>query len=103
MSFRRYEILLPIKYNDGTAVERRKFLQTYREIVSEFGGIGFQGITHGVWVHEGHTFKDTHRRVVVDVEDTPENETFFFQFKQTLKERFQQVDIWIISYEIRVT
>ena len=28
---------------------------------------------------------------------------FFVQLKQTLKERFRQIDIWIISYEIRIT
>jgi len=94
---------LPIKYNDGSPVERRKFLQTYREIVSEFGGIGFHGVARGMWVHQGHTFKDTHRRVVVDVEDTLENEQFFTELKRTLKDRFRQLDIWIVSYVIRIT
>ena len=104
MSFRRYEILLPTKYNDGSPVERRKFLQTYRGISVQFGGVSFQGgLTHGRWIQEGRTHEDSHRKVVVDVEDTPESEAFFVQLKQTLKERFRQIDVWIVSYEIRVT
>jgi hypothetical protein len=39
----------------------------------------------------------------VDVQDTEENAEFFRGLKQTLKERFRQIDIWIISYEIRIT
>jgi hypothetical protein len=39
----------------------------------------------------------------VDVEDTPENGEFFVRLKQQLKERFRQIDIWIVSYEIRLT
>ena len=27
----------------------------------------------------------------------------FLRFKQTLKERFRQIDLWIVSHEIRIT
>jgi hypothetical protein len=40
--------------------------------------------------------------VAVDVEDTPETVEFFSQFKEALKERFRQIEIYILSYEIRV-
>ena len=33
MPFERYEILLPLKYNDGTPVEPEKFQATRRELV----------------------------------------------------------------------
>ena len=33
----------------------------------------------------------------------PETEAFFVQLKQALQERFRQIDIWIVSYEIRIT
>ena len=35
--------------------------------------------------------------------DTPDSAAFFTRYKQVLRERFQQIDIWIISYEIRIT
>jgi hypothetical protein len=85
-------------------VERRKFLQTYREITAQFGGVSLQGnLTQGRWIHQGRTYEDRHRKVVVDVEDSPENEAFFVKLKHALKERFRQLDIWIVSYEIRIT
>ena len=39
-------------------------------------------------------------RVVVDVDDLPENREFFRQFKERLKARFRQIDIWITTHTI---
>jgi len=33
MPFERYEILLPLNYNDGTPIEPEKFQETRRELV----------------------------------------------------------------------
>ncbi len=33
----RFEILLPLFYNDGRPIEREKFLQTDDELVQQFG------------------------------------------------------------------
>jgi len=57
----------------------------------------------GIWIHGGRRFEEDNVRLFVDVEDTAENAAFFGRFKTTLKERFRQIDIWIVSYEIRVT
>ncbi len=38
--------------------------------------------------------RDWNVRVFVDVADTPENRHFFVDYKERLKERFQQIDIW---------
>ena len=103
MSRRRYEILLPIKYNDGTPVEAEKFFLTQEEMVSAFGALTTSPeLLRGVWVHEEQRFEDEHLRLVVDVEMTAETRTFFSEFKESLKNRFCQFDIWIVSYEIEV-
>jgi hypothetical protein len=39
-------------------------------------------------------------RVFVDVADAPENREFFSQFKEHLKVRFRQVEIWLTTYPI---
>jgi len=39
MPLERYEILLPLKYNDGTPVEPEKFRQKKIELVEKFGAI----------------------------------------------------------------
>lgn len=103
MSFRRYEITLPTRYNDGRPVEPEKFLITRRDIAARFGALTFlpQSV-HGEWTHQQSRYEDVNVRIVADVEDTPENARFFADLKRTFKERFQQLEIWIVSYEIRI-
>jgi hypothetical protein len=104
MSFRRYEILLPTRYNDGTSVEAEKFDLVIEELSNRFGGITFHPEQlRGVWFHQGQKFEEVNVRVVVDVEDSAQAADFFARYKQVLKERFRQIDIWIVSQEIRIT
>lgn len=100
---RRYEILLPIRYNDGVPVEPEKFFQTQEELVAAFGALTtYPDVLRGVWVHEGQRFEDEHLRLQVDVVVNSESSAFFREFKERLKTRFRQIDIWIVSYEIEV-
>lgn len=104
MSFRRYEIILPTRYNDGTPIEPLKYWDTAEEIVARFGAVTWQPeILRGIWQHEGKRFEEENVRFFADVEDTPENAEFFKNFKAVLKQRFRQLDIWMVSYEIRIT
>ena len=59
-------------------------------------------IIHGRWHDEGQVFEDDSMRIVVDVDDLPENREFFHQFKERLKARFRQIDIWITTHTIDV-
>jgi hypothetical protein len=103
MSRRRYEILLPTRYNDGGPVEPERFFETQEELVAAFGALTTSPeLFRGTWTHEGQRFEDEHFRMVVDIEATPENRAFLARFKERLKERFRQIDIWIVSYEIEV-
>ena len=73
MPFIRYEILLPLKYNDGTPIEPEKFQQTKEELLERFQGLTIDpGTIQGHWVYQGEQFEDELIRLVVDVEDTPE-------------------------------
>jgi len=104
MSFRRYEIILPTQYNDGTLVEQAEFLASNRDLAAQFGAVSFLPETlRGLWIHQGRRFEETNVRLFVDVEDTPQAAEFFIGFKETLKARFRQIDIWIVSYEIGIT
>ena|ERR1043166_5047291 len=104
MSFRRYEIILPTRYNDGAPVEPEKFLSTYEELVSEFGALSYQPeVLRGIWTHQSQRFEESNVRLVIDVKDTQQSSEFFRKYKQTLKERFRQIDLWIVSFEIRLT
>ena len=104
MRKRRYEILLPTRYNDGSPVEDEKVRLVVQELRDQFGGLTFYPEQlRGVWLHEGQKFEETNVRIVLDVEDSSETTEFLSRYKQTLKERFRQIDLWIISYEIRIT
>ncbi len=100
---RRFEILLPLRFNDGTRIPRKLVTQTKRELRQQFGALSFESQTiHGIWLHEGQTYFDETERLFLDVAEVPENTAFFRALKETLKRRFQQIDIWIVSFLIEV-
>jgi hypothetical protein len=41
-------------------------------------------------------------RFIVDVPASSPADDFFRNYKETLKARFEQIDIWISSHEIRI-
>lgn len=100
---RRYEILLPLQYNDGNPVPIEDLNQTREELLAHCGGISIQpGTIAGIWIHEGRRYEDSLLRITVDVEDIPENRQFFVDWKPTLLQRFQQIEIYITSFLIDV-
>jgi hypothetical protein len=75
--------------------------QTREELLARFDGLTVHPQTLlGIWQHEGERYEDELVRFTVDIEDTEENQFFFTNLKATLLERFQQVEIYIISYPI---
>jgi hypothetical protein len=103
MRKRRYETLLPLKYNDGRPVSEGLFEQTREELVGQFGAISIEpGLVRGVWVHEGTRYEDELLRYVIDVDDTPENQQFFVDFKARLLARFDQIELYIAPYPVDI-
>ena len=103
MLHRRYEIYLPTRHNDGSPVGAAEFMATRQELVAQFGaGSSFPETFLGTWISQGQTFEDENVRICVDVEDTPEKAAFFESLKPRLRSRFRQLEIWIVSIEIRV-
>jgi hypothetical protein len=56
----------------------------------------------GHWGHEGQVYYDELVRIFIDTEDAAENRQFFVKFKERLKTRFQQLDIWISKHPIEL-
>jgi hypothetical protein len=99
---KRYEILLPLNYNDGTAIELAKFDLTAEELCERFGGITEDSIrTSGTWKYGGTRFRDELLRIRVDGND-PQTTDFLRERKEIWKERFRQIDIWITAHEIEI-
>jgi hypothetical protein len=61
-----------------------------------------QSPVHGFWTYEGMTYRDVLQRVVIVDSDDEASEAFFREYKEVLKERFQQIEIWITVQPIRV-
>ena len=102
-SFRRYEILLPLQFNDGEPVPNDLIVDTLIEIELRFGAVSWETQQiHGFWEHEGRLFRDDLVRAFVDVPDTAKNRQFFRSFKKKLKTRFRQLDIWMTNHRINM-
>lgn len=103
MRLRRYEILLPLLYNDGSKIEKEKFLIANEELVERFGATTTDSTRIvGRWIYQNQLYEDKLIRIIIDVPESEDSETFFRRYKEVLKERFKQIDIWITSYEIDV-
>ena len=96
-------MLLPLRLNDGTPVPDAAVADTLLELEQRFGAVSCDTQTiRGQWRHEGLSYRDDLIRVFVDVADEPESRQFFVEFKEKLKARFQQLDIWLTTYLIEV-
>jgi hypothetical protein len=102
-TLRRFEILLPLRFNDGLPVPDELVGQTLLELRQQYNAVSAETqVIRGHWQHRGEVFRDELVRVFVDVADTGENRDFFVNYKEQLKTRFQQLDIWVTTYPIEV-
>ena len=98
----RFEILLPLNYNDGTQIEAEKFEQTAEELCSRFPGITEDTVkVMGTWKYGGMRYRDTLFRIRIDTTD-PSSTAFLKAQKEVWKQRFQQLDIWITAQQIDI-
>ena len=102
-TLRRFEMLLPLRFNDGRPVPDEFVADALVELEQRFGAVSCETQTvRGLWQHEGQSYRDDLVRVFVDVLDNPSNREFFIEFKERLKTQFQQLDIWLATYLIEV-
>lgn len=100
---RRYEILLPLRFNDRTEVPEPLVANVVGVLRDKFGAVSSESQTiRGIWIFEGEVYRDDTTRLFVDVADTDENKRWFAALKEQLKRDFDQLDIWIISHPIDV-
>jgi len=95
---RRYEIFLPLRFNDGQPVPDSLVADTLLELEQRFGAVSSETqVIRGRWAHEGQTYRDETVRVFVDVPDLDEHREFFVAYKNQLKARFRQLDLWLVT------
>lgn len=101
--WRRYEVLLPLRFNDGRDVPDEWLAEAVFEMVDQFGAISYETQkVEGHWRFGGALYRDDLVRLVVDVPDVETIRLAMHDFKVRWKSRLEQLDLWMISYEIEI-
>lgn len=101
--WRRFEVLLPLQFNDGRDVPSEWLAEAVLEIVGYFGAASYETQkVEGHWRHSGVLYRDNLVRVVVDVPDSAKNRQWMRTFKRRWKIRLEQLELWMVSYSVEV-
>jgi hypothetical protein len=101
--WRRYEVLLPLQFNDGRDVPSEWLAQAILEIVDHYGAASYETQkVEGHWRHGGVIYRDNLVKVVVDVPDSAANRQWMRRFKAQWKSQLEQLELWMVSYRIEV-
>ena len=78
--YRRYEVLLPLRFNDGSPVPDGLVADALVELRHKFGAVSSETQRiEGQWQHAGQVYRDELMRVFVDVADTQHAVGLFVQ------------------------
>jgi hypothetical protein len=100
---RRYEVLLPVRFNDGSEVPEELLGEAVNEIVEQFNAVTFHRQTvEGHWRHDETLYRDELAILVIDLADTIKNRKWMKAFKARWKKRLDQLEIWMVSYPIDI-
>src|SRR5688572_30270682 len=101
--WRRFEVLLPRQFNDGKEVPPRWLADALMEVVENFGAASFETQKiEGHWRHSEILYRDDLARIVVDVPDLVKNRKWMKSFKERWKKRLDQLELWMVSYQIDI-
>jgi hypothetical protein len=89
----RYELLLPLRFNDGQSVPEVLATAVFVELRERFGAVSCETqVIRGIWQQGGTIFRDDLTRMFVDV-PVP-------RLKERLEVQFKQEEIRITTYSI---
>lgn len=101
--WRRFEVLLPLQFNDGREVPGEWLAEAVLEIVDHFGSASYETQkVEGHWRHGGVLYRDNLVGIIVDLPDSAKNRKWMREFKERWKTRFEQLELWLVSYRIEV-
>ncbi|MFL6211844.1 MAG: hypothetical protein ACJ74W_23565 [Pyrinomonadaceae bacterium] len=101
--WRRFEVLLPLQFNDGRDVPSEWLAEAVLEIADYFGAASYETQkVEGHWRHGGVLYRDDLVRIVVDVPDSVKHRQWMKDFKSRWQQRLEQIELWLVSYRIEV-
>lgn len=72
--WRRFEVLLPLQFNDGRDLPAEWLAEAVLEVVDHFGAASYETQkVEGHWQFSGTLYRDNLVKVVVDLPDTAGN------------------------------
>jgi hypothetical protein len=95
---RKYEIHLPLSYEDGKPIERAKIKRACDELVTAFGS--FAVPRQRAWKYDGVGYVEIMRIEILTAEDKVPKK-LLKDFKERLKDSFRQTDILITTHRIQ--
>ena len=101
---KKYEIYLPLKYNDGREIEPDKFKQIREELITVFGAVTVSSQSapyQGTWKYGGVDFIDDIIKIEIIAGADRRTQRFLRDFKTRLKRLLDQIDILITAQDIR--
>jgi hypothetical protein len=102
-NWRRFEVLLPLQFNDGRDVPPEWLAEAVLEVVDRFGAASYETQrVEGHWRHGGVLYRDNLVRIVVDVPEREENRAWLREYKARWKAKLEQLDLWVVSYPIDI-
>ena len=100
---RRFEILLPLQFNDGREIPPDWLAEAVLEIVEQFGAASYETQkVEGHWRHQGVLYRDNLVKIVIDASDEESNREWMRDYKARWKEKLEQLELWLVSYTIDV-
>jgi len=100
---RRFEILLPLQFNDGREVPPEWLAEAVLEIVENFGAASYETQkVEGHWRHQGILYRDNLVKIVIDAADEETSREWMRNYKARWKQKLEQLELWLVSYTIDV-
>ncbi len=100
---RRFEILLPLQFNDGRDIPPEWLAEAVLEIVENFGAASYETQkVEGHWRHQGILYRDNLIKIVIDASDKEANREWMREYKARWKAKLEQLELWLVSYTIDI-
>ena len=94
----KFELYLPLKHNDGTAIEAEKLKEIQHQLIAVFGAMTLSSLSaplQGKWRYGGVEYIDDIVRIDIIAREDWDSIQFFKNFKRRLKRNLRQLDILI--------
>ena len=105
--WRRFEVLLPLQFNDAlhqiVTNPPSLLAEAVLEIVDYFGAASYETQkVEGQWRHGGALIRDNLVKLDVDAPDVVSNRRWMKQYKERWRSQLEQVELWMVSYSVDV-